>query len=330
MHSPKISIIIPVYNKEKCLSRCIESVLSQTFADIECVLIDDGSTDNSSSICSEYAGKDSRVKYIYQENSGPAAARHNGINNSASDMIMFVDADDWISCNAAEIFYNEYLKTNADIIFNTVMNTVVDGVSVLRKSKSPDNESSPLIYYLEPSVEKGNCNKLVNKNLFKNIYIPQKSRYEDFITCVQVFSKITNNNIVCINVPDLYFYWKTSDAATLSSGTKDYFNKPYKEIKDVYVFEWIENFIFSLETDNKQILELAYSYFFMNTLVFPYILKSNFVTKHELSYFYPYFKKAVSYGKFSFLRNIYFNIFYRSFFFGKILQKCIQIIRGNK
>ena len=327
MHSPKVSIIIPIYNKEKYLSRCIESVLNQTFTEIECILIDDGSTDNSYSICNEYVKKDSRLKYFSQENSGPAAARCNGLSRSSCEMIMFVDADDWISNNAIEIFYYEYKKTNCDIIFNTVINIVTDRNSIHRKSKLLDKEQSPLEYYFNPTVEKGGCNKLINKKLWEKLTIPEKSRYEDFITGVQIFNRINNSNITCINIPDLYFYWKGSNNETLSSDSINYFNKPYKNIKDIYVFEWIENFINSLEIKNNQILENAYCYFYMNTLGFPYLLKSAFVTKQDLLYFYSYYKKAVSYGKFSLLRNIYFKTYYHSFFIGKLFQKCIKVFR---
>jgi len=327
MHSCQVSIIIPVYNKEKYLSRCIESVLNQTFKDIECILIDDGSTDNSYSICNEYVKKDSRLKYYYQENSGPAAARSNGINKSLCDMIMFVDADDWISDKAIEIFYNEYKKSNCDIIFNTIINLVTNNNSIQRKSKLLDKEKSPLEYYFHPTVEKGGCNKLINKKLWENIIIPDKSRYEDFITGVQIFSRINNSNITCINVPDLYFYWKDSDNKTLSSGVKNYFNKPFNEIKDINIFNWIEIFINNFEADKNIKINNAYCYFYMNTIVFPYILKSNYITKEQIKTFYLYYKKAVTYNKFSFLRNIYIKMFYHSFFFGKLFQKCIKILR---
>ena len=325
MNNPKVSVIIPVYNKENYLSRCIDSIIKQTFTNFECILIDDGSSDNSKVICNEYEKKDSRFKYYYQENAGPAEARYNGVNRSLSDMIMFVDADDWIGDTIIEILYNEYLKTKADIIFNTITNEVLNNNSLLKKSKSINNQL-PLCYYFEPSVEKGSYNKLINKILWENIYLPGKSRYEDFITGVQMFSKIKANNISCITVPNVYFYSKDSNN-NLSSASKDYFNKPYKEIKDIFIFEWIENFILSFKTENKNELEAAYSLFFMNTIVFPYILKSNYVTKEEIANFFNYYKKAVSYGKFSFLRNIYINIFYRSFNFGKLFQKYVLKIR---
>ena len=94
--SPKISVIVPVYNVEKYLPRCIDSILSQTFKDFELLLIDDGSPDNCGNICDEYAIKDSRVKVIHKQNGGVSSARNVGIENAKGEWITYIDADDYI------------------------------------------------------------------------------------------------------------------------------------------------------------------------------------------------------------------------------------------
>lgn len=94
---PKISIIVPVYNTEKYLPRCIDSILAQTFTDFELILVDDGSTDSSGRICDEYAAKDNRVRVIYQPNAGASAARNRGLEEAAGEYIMFCDSDDAVS-----------------------------------------------------------------------------------------------------------------------------------------------------------------------------------------------------------------------------------------
>lgn len=91
---PKISVIVPVYNTEQYLPRCIDSILSQTFTDFELLLIDDGSKDNSGKICDEYAAKDSRIRVFHKKNGGATSARILGINNSCGEFICFVDSDD--------------------------------------------------------------------------------------------------------------------------------------------------------------------------------------------------------------------------------------------
>ena len=94
---PKISVIIPVYNAEKYLYRCIDSVLAQTYQDFELLLIDDGSKDSSGAICDEYAAKDARVRVFHKENGGVSSARNVGLDHARGEWITFVDADDWIS-----------------------------------------------------------------------------------------------------------------------------------------------------------------------------------------------------------------------------------------
>lgn len=97
--SPMVSVVVPIYNVEKYLPRCIESVLLQTFTDFELLLVDDGSLDNSGAICDEYALKDARVKVLHQENKGLSGARNVGIENSVGNYVVFIDSDDYVKDN---------------------------------------------------------------------------------------------------------------------------------------------------------------------------------------------------------------------------------------
>ena len=99
MKMPEISIIVPVYNTEKWLRRCVDSILAQTFKDFELLLIDDGSTDNSGTICDEYVGKDPRVRVFHKSNGGVSSARNLGLNNVRGKYIAFCDSDDWVENN---------------------------------------------------------------------------------------------------------------------------------------------------------------------------------------------------------------------------------------
>ncbi len=111
-----VSLIVPVYNAEPYLNHCINSILNQTYQDFELILIDDGSVDNSLSICNKYVREDSRVKCISIRNSGANHARKVGVEYSSGDYIMFVDADDTISCNALEDMVNIIDKHNIDLV----------------------------------------------------------------------------------------------------------------------------------------------------------------------------------------------------------------------
>jgi len=112
---PKISVIVPVYNVEKYLAKCIDSILAQTFTDFECILINDGSPDNSPAICDEYAKKDERMKVIHKENGGVSSARNTGLDIAQGEWITFADSDDWVDENYLELMYSNAIKNNCDL-----------------------------------------------------------------------------------------------------------------------------------------------------------------------------------------------------------------------
>ena len=111
----KISVIIPVYKVEKYLKRCVESVVNQTYKNIEIILVNDGSPDKCGEICDKYARIDSRIKVIHKENGGLSSARNAGLDIASGDYIMFVDSDDWISEVSLEKLY-DYIEADYDII----------------------------------------------------------------------------------------------------------------------------------------------------------------------------------------------------------------------
>ena len=112
-----VSIIVPVYNAEKYLEKCLDSVVNQTLQNVEIILVDDGSTDGSTSICKNYAEKDDRVKYFRKENEGLAAARQDGMEMAQGEYIGFVDSDDWLELNMYERMYSVAKQENADVVF---------------------------------------------------------------------------------------------------------------------------------------------------------------------------------------------------------------------
>lgn len=111
-----ISIIVPIYNVEKYLPQCLDSIINQTYKNLEIILIDDGSTDNSGKICDKYKLLDNRIIVIHKSNGGLSDARNTGINIATGDYISFVDADDFIDKNMYTILFQKINTTNADII----------------------------------------------------------------------------------------------------------------------------------------------------------------------------------------------------------------------
>ncbi|MBR5130204.1 MAG: glycosyltransferase [Alphaproteobacteria bacterium] len=114
---PKVSIIIPVYNVEKYLSRCLDSVLNQTFNEFEAICVNDGSTDSCGDILDEYAKKDNRIKIITQKNQGVSVARNTGIQSAIGDYVAFLDSDDELAPLFLEKMYNAIIKSNADVVW---------------------------------------------------------------------------------------------------------------------------------------------------------------------------------------------------------------------
>lgn len=150
---PTISVIIPVYNTEKYLHRCIDSVLAQTYQDFELLLIDDGSKDSSGAICDEYAVGDSRVKVFHKENGGVSSARNVGLDNARGEWITFVDADDYIEENFLKSFEG---NLDADL--------VVGNMIICEAGKSPSDIDAHIVpgkYCPIQSVLKGNLTKTV-------------------------------------------------------------------------------------------------------------------------------------------------------------------------
>lgn len=124
---PKVSVIIPVYNVEPYLRQCIDSVIGQTLKDIEIILVDDGSTDNSGIICDDYATYDNRIRVIHKQNEGLSAARNDGIEAASAPFVMFVDSDDWVEPQFCEVPYKTAIVNDADLVLFSYKNVYRDG-----------------------------------------------------------------------------------------------------------------------------------------------------------------------------------------------------------
>ncbi len=164
---PKVSIIVPIYNTVQYLNICIESILQQTYADFELILVDDGSTDGSDALCDQV--NDARVKVIHQKNQGVSAARNTGLKKAVGQYIMFVDSDDTIEPNMLECLYNNALKKNADIII----------CGAVPKS------NKDLFTTLALQEQWGPWNKLIKKSTLHHTFDPSISIGEDLLFIYQ-------------------------------------------------------------------------------------------------------------------------------------------------
>ena len=169
----KISIIIPTYNLDKYIGRCLDSVTNQTYKNIEIVVVDDGSKDNTPNIIKEYANKDLRIKYILKENGGVSSARLAGIKMSTGDYIGFIDGDDYVDCDMYQRLMDNMIKYDADISHCAYEQVFKDGnINKLYGTgliKEQDNREGLKDLLEGKIIEPGLCNKLFKRELFENI-----------------------------------------------------------------------------------------------------------------------------------------------------------------
>ncbi len=156
----KFSVVVPCYKVEQYLPKCVESLCSQTLKNIEIILVDDGSPDNSGKICDEWAKKDGRIQVIHKQNGGVSAARNDGIAVAHGEYIIFCDSDDWLPKNALEALYNEGKQTDADVVIGDVYQHL-NGKDIIAK------------FYAKPFVtnDVSFINKMIQADFYKT-YCP--------------------------------------------------------------------------------------------------------------------------------------------------------------
>ncbi len=191
-----ISIIIPVYNMEKYLKRCVDSVLDQTYKNIEIILVDDGSSDLSPKICDEYEKKDNRVKVIHKKNGGLSAARNSGIKVASGEYIGFIDSDDFIDSDMYEMLYNGMKKGDCSISNVNFRYYYDDGTT---KKYFEEYENGCVYKYeqflkdmLTRSCNISVCSKLFKKEIFEQVFFDENKLNEDFLFMLDLVKKKIN------------------------------------------------------------------------------------------------------------------------------------------
>ena len=228
MESNKIvSIIIPIYNASTYLRDCLNSILRQTYQQLEVILIDDGSTDGSGSICEEYASISSVIYVIHQENNGSSAARNKGIEVASGEYLYFIDADDWVEDNSVELLMSEIQKNDADLLISAFYYNEND----FRPNKASSFEPITIIresFEGQSGLEGGLWNKFIKKELIDTfgIRFPQYDYYEDLHVFIELLFKAKK---ICYCETPSYHYRRIPDSQTLTSD-------PYKRIKHFYEF----------------------------------------------------------------------------------------------
>lgn len=230
MSDIKVSVVIPVYNVEKYLEKCLDSIINQTLKEIEIICINDGSSDGSLNILKEYQQKDSRIKVIDKANEGVSIARNTGINVAVGDYISFIDSDDWIASNFLECLYNASNKYNSDIACS----------SIIRVSKG--KKRNKLIYKKEEfTTDKDEKNELTKVPIYSYIWnkiykreklvqhkleFPVGRVYEDVIWSIKAVYYLDG----VVTVPESIYYYRKNPTSIMST-------KSEKNVADYAVSE---------------------------------------------------------------------------------------------
>ena len=218
MNSIKFSVIIPVYNVEKYLRQCIESVLSQDYDNYEIILINDGSTDHSFDICKNYKAMDKKIVLLNQNNQGAAAARNNGIKHATGDYLMFLDSDDfWYGTNVFNIINKRLQIFNIDVLMYSYAKYFEDTKTVVPYFKIKENAPTTNFFDNFSFVDNHNlyiasaCNKVIKKNIFNdNLLFELGNHSEDIVWSAELLLKINSIDFISEN----FYYYRQNPTST--------------------------------------------------------------------------------------------------------------------
>lgn len=198
MKSAKVSVIVPIYKVEPYIRKCIESIISQTYKELEIILVDDGSPDSCGAICEEYAQRDPRIRVIHQENKGLAGARNAGLHVADGDYIGWVDADDWIEPDMYEYLVEGLQHYDADIAVCGHMEHGRDGETHCgwEKTEVMDTEEALECLLKNCTLQNYVWDKLWRRELFERISFPEGRTFEDIAVLHRLFIKA--RRVVCL------------------------------------------------------------------------------------------------------------------------------------
>lgn len=255
----EISVIVPVFNVEKYIKKCVDSIVSQTFSNIEIILVDDGSTDNSGIMCDEYAKIDSRIKVIHKKNGGLSSARNAGINIATGQYFGFIDSDDYIDKDMFELLHRNIIKEKADLS--------ICGIYQCYEGKKPsinkpwyrilESEEAIRIAFEGKIFSVNAVNKLYKRELFENLRYPEGKTTEDAFVIVDILSEC--KKIVATAEQKYYYFHREGSITTIKSAAncfdcieayrrnKNLIDKNYPKISDVAMSSYCWSYFYALD-----------------------------------------------------------------------------------
>ena len=242
MSNIKVSIIVPAYNVERYICECMDSLVNQTLKDIEIIVVDDGSTDETSHILDGYANKSKAIFVIHQKNAGLSNARNVGVRNSHGEYLLFVDSDDYIKKEACEVLYTNAKEAKADVVCGSLIGNGVihfDGIPSASKGIECMAQAINEGKYVIISVL-----KLVNKDFFtkKNLFFPEGLVYEDHLYTLKLYSEASS----VIELDYEFYYYRVNREGSITQ------LKCIKQAYDIIrIIEIMINYIDSLKYNNE-------------------------------------------------------------------------------
>lgn len=241
-NSKKVSIIVPVYNTEKYLKKCLDSIINQTHKNLEIILVDDGSTDNSGKIADDYARKDKRIKVLHQKNQGQSTARNNGLKISTGDFVGFIDSDDAIDKTFVKKLLAPYLDNNdtaltiCGIHYKRLNQHSAENVYInpLRPAKKNESNKAYILYLLAIDGRLySSVNKLYHTKIARTIQFDKSLNFAEDTKFVLDYLKKTKSTNIKFVLEPLYIYNYGTETSTIRSAAVDWKNwqRQYKDLK---------------------------------------------------------------------------------------------------
>ncbi|MDE6568601.1 MAG: glycosyltransferase [Lachnospiraceae bacterium] len=262
VNKPLISVIVSVFNIEKYISKCIESITEQTYKNIQIILVDDGSTDTSGEICDKYAEKDARIQVIHKENEGPTSARNAGLAAANGNYVGFVDGDDYIDTEYYEVLLQDMMKNDVDFVHMGFMEewentgTIYGSFETAKYELSRESKR----YFIEGILGKSDVihitpsiwSKLFKREFIRKCHakVPSELSYGEDLLCLSVC--LLEGNSVCLNKSAMYHYVRRqgslTDTTCVSAIIK--ISERYHALKNLFIqYGEYEGLRFYLETD---------------------------------------------------------------------------------
>lgn len=248
-----VSVIVPIYNVERFLERCFESIFNQTYKHFEIIAIDDGSTDSSPEILDQWSQKDNRIKAVHQHNIGVAATRNAGLRLATGEYVLFVDSDDTISPTGIERLVSKAIYNNLDIAYGAGFR-----ISITGKVAVPTNKPDPLIdkvltgpQYMEEAIRSKSYNNGVWNKLYKRTFLIENECwfkeglvYEDILWSPQVFLKAQRVQFVDVDFANIF--------VRHGSITQDPYNLAIRHHDSLYIFDALTEIYLNASISDEQ------------------------------------------------------------------------------